>query len=80
MKEDARKQLEDYCKKTYQTIVDSLTKLSLDLFDKVYVNLPDTMSEEEKLSFIKDFVTTNADSIVGSASMIGSKINYPPKE
>ena len=68
MNEVLRKQLEEYCKTTYQKLIDELTKFSLKLFDNLYINLPSNMSEEDKLSFIKNIVSSHADSLIGSAA------------
>ena len=67
MNEDIRKQLEDYCKQTYQKLIEELTQFSLKLFDNLYVNLPTTMTDDDKLSFIKNIVSSHADSLIGSA-------------
>ena len=67
MNEEIRKQLEEYCKQSYQKLITELTNFSLKLFDNLYVNLPTTMTEEDKLSFIKSIVSSHADSLIGSA-------------
>jgi len=68
MDKNTKEQLEQYCKEYYQKIVDSLTKFAMDLFEDLYSNLPDVMSEEDKVKFIKELIETQADGLVGSAT------------
>jgi hypothetical protein len=68
MNEEIRKQLEEYCKQSYQKLITELTNFSLKLFDNLYINLPTTMTEEDKLSFIKNIISSHADSLIGSVS------------
>ena len=73
MDNKVKEQLEAYCKEQYQKIVDALTEFSVNIFTDLYSNLPDIMSDEDKIKFIEDIIRTQADGLVGSAAAFDTK-------
>ena len=68
-----KEQLEAYCRERYQKIVDALTEFSMDLFSDLYSNLPEIMSDEDKVKFIEELIETQANGLVGSAKSFNTK-------
>lgn len=57
-------EFKDTLRQAFQPIVDTLVDTTLSYYENVYLKLPDTMSEEDKLKVIESTINATAQSMI----------------
>lgn len=65
-----KEQLTAELKQVYQDMINSIVDKTMVILEQTYDALPETMSEDDKLKFIKGAIDTLNGSIVGSMSSL----------
>lgn len=63
-------ELEAELRKAYEGIVDKMVKVTLSFYDNVYKGLPDSMSDEEKLTTVKQLIDNSVKGLNSSLDII----------